>query len=88
MFTLATASRALIAILLMSPICAWCGAQSPTGGHVSMFELSDSLRLPHDIVDPDEATGNTKVTYPVILSLLYGSTPPANLGVRVIRSSP
>ena len=61
---------------------------SATGGHVSMFEFSDSLRLPHDIVDPDEATGNTKVTYPVILSLLYGSTPPANLGVRVIRSSP
>jgi len=55
---------------------------------VSMFEFSDSLRLPHDIVDPDEATGNTKMTYPVILSLLYGSTPPANLGVRVIRSSP
>jgi esterase/lipase len=58
-----------------------------TGGHVSMFEFSDSLQLPHDIVDPDEATGNTKLTHPVILSLLYGSTPPANLGVRVIRSS-
>jgi len=61
---------------------------SATGGHVSMFELADSLRLPHDIVDPDEATGNTKVTYPVILSLLYGSTPPANLGARVTRPSP
>lgn len=60
---------------------------SATGGHVSMFELSDSLHLPHDIVDPDEATGNTKVTHPVILSLLYGSTPPADLGVRVIRPS-
>lgn len=58
-----------------------------TGGHVSMFEFPDSLQLPHDIVDPDEATGNTKLTHPVILSLLYGSTPPANLGVRVIRSS-
>jgi esterase/lipase len=61
---------------------------SATGGHVSMFELADSLRLPHDIIDPDELTGNTKVTYPVILSLLYGSTPPANLGVRVTRRSP
>jgi esterase/lipase len=58
------------------------------GGHVSMVEFPDSLRLPHDIVDPDEATGNTKVTYPVFLSLLYGSTPPANLGVRVTRPSP
>jgi hypothetical protein len=50
--------------------------------------LSDSLRLPHDIVDPDEATGNTKVTYLVILSLLYGSTPPVDLGVRAIRPLP
>jgi carboxylesterase len=61
---------------------------SAKGGHVSMFELADSLRLPHDIVDPDEATGNTRVTYPVILSFLYGLTPPANLGVRVTRPSP
>jgi esterase/lipase len=57
---------------------------SATGGHVSMFELADSLRLPHDIVDPDELTGNTRVTYPVILALLYGSTPAANLGAGVI----
>lgn len=61
---------------------------SAAGGHVSMFELSDSLRLPHDIVDPDELTGNTKVTYPVILALIYGSTPPVNLGVRVTRPTP
>jgi esterase/lipase len=60
---------------------------SAAGGQVSMFELADSLRLPHDIVDPDELTGNTRVTYPVILALLYGSTPPANLGVCVIRPS-
>jgi carboxylesterase len=57
---------------------------SASGGHVLMYELADSLRLPHDIVDPDELTGNTSVTYPVILSLLYGSTPLVNLGARVI----
>lgn len=57
---------------------------SATGGHVSMFELADSLRLPHDIVDPDELTGNTRVTYPVILALLYGSTSAVDLGARVI----
>jgi esterase/lipase len=57
---------------------------SATGGHVSMLELADSLRLPHDIVDPDELTGNTRVTYPVIFALLYGSTPAAKLGARVI----
>jgi esterase/lipase len=57
---------------------------SAAGGHVSMFELADTLRLPHDIVDPDELTGNTRVTYPVILDLLFGSTPAASLGARVI----
>ena len=58
---------------------------SAAGGHVSMFELADSLRLPHDIVDPDELTGNTRVTYPIIVSLLYGWTTAANPGARVIR---
>jgi esterase/lipase len=55
------------------------------GGHVSMFELPDSHGLPHDVIDPDEFGGNTKVTYAVILSLLYGSTLPADLGVRAVR---
>jgi carboxylesterase len=54
-------------------------------GHVSIFEFPDSLGLPHDIIDPDEAGGSTKVTYPAILSLLYGSTPAPDLGVRVVR---
>ena len=58
---------------------------SVRGGHVSMFELPDSLGLPHDIIDPDEAGGNTKVTYAVILALLSGATPPADLGVRAVR---
>jgi carboxylesterase len=57
---------------------------SAAGAHVAMYELADSLRLPHDIVDPDERTGNIKVVYPVLLALLYGSTPAANLGARVI----
>jgi carboxylesterase len=57
---------------------------SAAGGHVTMLELADSLRLPHDIVDPDERTGNIKVVYPVILALLYGSTPPAKIGVSII----
>jgi hypothetical protein len=57
---------------------------SAAGGHVSMFVLADSLRLPHDIVDPDERTGNIKAVYPVLLALLYGATPAANLGASVI----
>ena len=31
------------------------------------------------MLDPAELTGNTRVTYPVILALLYGSTPAPNL---------
>jgi carboxylesterase len=57
---------------------------SATGGSVSMFEFPDSLRLPHDVMDPDEATGNTGATYPVLLALLYGATPPANLARHLL----
>jgi esterase/lipase len=57
---------------------------SATGGRVSMFEFPDSLRLPHDVIDPDKLTGNTSVVYPVLLALLYGSTPPANLARRLL----
>src|SRR5258705_2178089 len=54
------------------------------GAPVTMYELSDTLHIPHDVVDPDEATGNTKITDPVILALLRGSAPTASQGVRVI----
>ena len=60
------------------------GQWSARGGRVSMFEFPDSLRLPHDVVDPDEATGNTSVTYPVLLALLYGATPPVNVATRLV----
>lgn len=52
---------------------------SARGAKVQEFEFPDSLQLPHDVVDPDEATGKPSVTYPVLLALLYGSSPPANL---------
>ena len=45
MFTLATASRALIAILLMSPICAWCGAQSPVASTCPSTEQAGKVAL-------------------------------------------
>ncbi len=57
---------------------------SATAARVSMFEFQDSLRLPHDVIDPDQATSNTGVTYPVLLALLYGATPPANLARRFV----
>lgn len=52
------------------------------GGHVAMFELPDSLQLPHDVIDPDEYGGNTKVVYPVVVSLLHGATP-TDFGIPV-----
>lgn len=57
---------------------------SARGGRVSMFEFPASLRLPHDVIDPDESTANTSATYPVLLALLYGATPPANLARRLV----
>jgi esterase/lipase len=57
---------------------------SATGGRVSMFELPDSLRLPHDVIDPGESMGNTAETYPVLLALLDGSPPPTHLAWRLI----
>ena len=57
------------------------------GAPVTMYELSDTLKLPHDIVDPDEATGRTTISDPVILALLHGSSPTSSQGVRVVRKS-
>ena len=54
------------------------------GSPVVVYEFADTLKLPHDIVDPDEATARTIVTNPVILTLIRGGTPTAAQGVRVI----
>lgn len=56
---------------------------SALGGRVTTFELRDSLQLPHDIVDPDEPTGRIAVTYPVLIVLLHGGSPPTGLAGRV-----
>jgi len=42
------------------------------GAGVETYELSDTLRLPHDIVDPTERGAKPSVSEPVILALLYG----------------
>jgi len=59
-----TINRTLIDDLVAS----WRGK----GTAVEMSELSDSLRLPHDVVDPTERGAKPSVTEPVILALLYG----------------
>jgi hypothetical protein len=42
------------------------------GAGVESYELSDRLRLPHDVVDPTERGAKPSVSEPVILALLYG----------------
>jgi len=54
------------------------------GAPVVYYEMADTLKLPHDIVDPDEPTGNPKISQPVILALIRGSSPTPSQGVRVI----
>ena len=58
-----TVSRTLIDDLVAS----WGGK----GTAVETYELSDTLRLPHDLVDPTERGAKPSVTEPVILTLLY-----------------
>jgi hypothetical protein len=57
---------------------------SARGGRVSMFELPDSPHLPHDIVDPQELSGDTAKTYPVFVALLAGSAPAPHLAKRLV----
>ena len=58
-----TVSRTLIDDLVAS----WRGKGTP----VETYELSDTLRLRHDLVDPTERGAKPSVTEPVILTLLY-----------------
>jgi hypothetical protein len=54
------------------------------GAPVTYYEMADTLKIPHDIVDPDEPTANPTITQPVILALIRGSSPAPGQGVRVI----
>jgi carboxylesterase len=42
------------------------------GAAIETHELSDTLRLPHDVVDPTEPGAKPSVTEPLIVALLYG----------------
>lgn len=43
---------------------------------VSVYELPDSLALPHDVIDPTERGGRTAIVYPVVIALIHGEQPP------------
>lgn len=60
---------------------------SAGGGNVAAWEFSDSLNLPHDLVDPDEPFGNTGVTYPAILGLINGVAPRRDIADRLFVQS-
>jgi pimeloyl-ACP methyl ester carboxylesterase len=46
-----------------------------TDARVATYELSDTLRLPHDVVDPTEPGAKPSVTERVILAMMFGSAP-------------
>jgi esterase/lipase len=44
-------------------------------GVVRVFELPDSLELPHDVVDPRHPGSNPRAVFPVLDALVIGKTP-------------
>jgi alpha-beta hydrolase superfamily lysophospholipase len=51
------------------------------GGATLVYMLPDSLRLPHDVIDPRHPGSNVAAVYPVVDALLAGRTPPAYAAV-------
>ncbi|MDB5081134.1 MAG: hypothetical protein JWP00_3058 [Chloroflexi bacterium] len=48
--------------------------QARSGGQVKMYEFEASLRLPHDLIDPNAKVNNTAIVYPVLLELITKGT--------------
>jgi esterase/lipase len=49
---------------------------SEAGASVQVYQLPDSMHLPHDVVDVREPSGRTGAIYPVFDALARGATPP------------
>ncbi len=47
------------------------------GARVRVFELPDSLRLPHDVVDERQPAAKPAITHPLIEALVHGLAPPS-----------
>jgi alpha-beta hydrolase superfamily lysophospholipase len=47
------------------------------GATTHIYELPDSLHLPHDVIDPRHPGSNINAVYPVLDALLVGARPPA-----------
>jgi hypothetical protein len=42
-----------------------------------VYQLPDSLKLPHDVVDVAKRTGRHEIVQPIMMALGYGKAPPA-----------
>src|SRR5262249_46006378 len=49
---------------------------SAKGASVQVFELPDTLHLPHDVIDPRHPGSNVGAVYPVLDALVTGGNPP------------
>jgi hypothetical protein len=45
------------------------------GGVTHVYMLPDSLRLPHDVIDPRHPGSDVAAVYPVLDALVFGSKP-------------
>jgi hypothetical protein len=45
------------------------------GAVTHVFELPNSLQLPHDVIDPRHPGSNTDAVYPVLEALVAGTRP-------------
>lgn len=46
---------------------------------VRIFEFPDTLRLPHDVIDPRQPRGDTAVVYPALAAISRGDQPPTSV---------
>jgi esterase/lipase len=51
------------------------------GAVTHIYQLPDSLRLPHDVIDPRHPGSNTGAVYPVLDALIAGGKPAEWVGV-------
>ena len=60
----------------LAPVLELARTWSESGAAVSLYELPDSLGLPHDVVDPSQPNSKADVLYPVFEALTHGERPP------------
>jgi esterase/lipase len=62
-------------------------AWAARGATVSVYEIADSLGLPHDIIDPRQRVHRLDVVYPAIVALAHGEVPAEARGINGDRVS-